>query len=136
MSALYPYLGGSPDGQAVVLKTLRQARHQKVKSHRRQPADGICYETLDAIPVPPSHGGGTYYRCRRSLLEIKTPYKLRVRQRGGDFYPMHRQRNGLRNCVPGSYYDQVMGAPEPHGRREGGGGMGHTVVGLCCSTAS
>lgn len=81
VSALYPYLGGSPDG--------------------------ICYETLDAIPV--ASGGGTYYRCRRSLLEIKTPYKLRTRLHGGDFYPPHRQRNGQKNNIPGSYYDQVMG---------------------------
>lgn len=54
-------------------------------------------------------GGGTYYRCRRSLLEIKTPYKLRNRMHGGDFYPSHRQRNGQKNHIPGSYYDQVMG---------------------------
>lgn len=79
----YPFLGGSPDG--------------------------VVYETLDSYPMPAPGGGATFYRCRRSLLEIKTPFKLRKRERGGDFYPRHRQRNGVTNCVPGSYYDQIMG---------------------------
>ena len=65
----------------------------------------MYYETLEAFPT----GGGTYYRCRRSLVEIKTPWKLRNRQNGADFYPLCHQRNGRANCIPFSYYDQVQG---------------------------
>ena len=80
LSADYPFLAGSPDG--------------------------VVYETVDACPL---EGGGMYYRCRRSLLEIKTPWKLRGRNPGGDFYPPCHQKNGRHNSIPCAYYDQVMG---------------------------
>jgi hypothetical protein len=46
---------------------------------------------------------------RSDASPIKTPWKLRKREHGADFYPRHRQRNGIQNAVPGAYYDQVMG---------------------------
>lgn len=81
VSSQYPFLGGSPDG--------------------------VCYVCVDAHPLP--DGTGVFYRCERWLIEIKTPYKLRNRAHGGEFYPMHRQRNGLRCAIPGAYFDQIQG---------------------------
>ena len=66
-----------------------------------KPADGILYETLAVSP-----DGGTY-ACRRSLIEIKTPWKLRQRPTGGEFYPYSRQSNGRRVRIPSYYYDRV-----------------------------
>ena len=81
LSAQYPFLAGSPDG--------------------------VLYETVDARPI--ENGGGMYYRCRRSLVEIKTPWKLRNRVAGAEFYPPCHQRNGRQNCIPCAYYDQIQG---------------------------
>jgi hypothetical protein len=81
LSAQHPFLAGSPDG--------------------------VLYETVDACTI--ENGGGMYYRCRRSLVEIKTPWKLRNRAASGDFYPSCHQKNGRLNCIPCSYYDQIMG---------------------------
>ena len=81
LCAQYPFLAGSPDG--------------------------MVYETVEAKTL--DNDGGMYYRCRRSLLEIKTPWKLRNRAPGGDFYPLCHQKNGRHNCIPCSYYDQVTG---------------------------
>lgn len=69
--------------------------------------DGVVYETVEARPI--EKNGGMYYRCRRSLLEIKTPWKLRNRPTGADFYPPCHQKNGRQNCIPCPYYDQIMG---------------------------
>lgn len=66
--------------------------------------DGVIYETLEVFELP---GGVRYYRCRRALLEIKTPYKLRNRQPGGGFYPESTQGNGRVNHIPPSYYRQA-----------------------------
>lgn len=81
LCAQYPFLAGSPDG--------------------------VVYETVEARKL--DNEGGMYYRCRRSLLEIKTPWKLRNRQEGGDFYPLCHQKNGRHNHIPCSYYDQIQG---------------------------
>ena len=56
LSAQHPFLAGSPDG--------------------------IVYECLEAHPI--SSDGGTYYRCRRSLLEIKTADVCGARPRPTD----------------------------------------------------
>lgn len=66
----------------------------------------MLYETVEAHPIEPS---GVYYRCRRSLIEIKTPWKLRARAAGTDFYPLCHQKNGRCNPIPCSYYDQIQG---------------------------
>jgi hypothetical protein len=79
LSARYPFLAGSPDG--------------------------ILYETVEARPA----AAAVRYRCRRSLIEIKTPYKLRGRPAGGEFYPPCQQKNGRQNCIPCSYFDQIQG---------------------------
>ena len=85
LSAQHPFLAGSPDG--------------------------VLYETVEARPI---EHGGVYYRCRRSLIEIKTPWKLRTRAPGADFYPPCHQKNGRYNAIPCSYY-----------------GMGHAALGPC-----
>ena len=41
------------------------------------------------------------------MIEIKTPWKLRARHAGADFYPPCHQRNGRYNNIPCSYYAQV-----------------------------
>jgi hypothetical protein len=82
LSGEHPYLAGSPDG--------------------------IVYETIEVLDMDPGREA-FYYRCRRSLVEIKTPYKLRMRPVGGEFYPLCRQQNGRRTHIPCSYYDQIQG---------------------------
>ena len=82
LSAEHPYLAGSPDG--------------------------VVYETIEVLDMDRG-GKALYYRCRRSLVEIKTPYKLRTRQSGGEFYPSYRQRNGRKTNIPCAYYDQIQG---------------------------
>lgn len=95
LCAQYPFLAGSP-AQAPTPRAWEPV------------LDGVLYETVEAVPTG-GEQGGMYYRCRRSLIEIKTPYKLRTRAAGGDFYPLCHQRNGRANCIPMSYYDQIMG---------------------------
>jgi hypothetical protein len=78
----HPYLAGSPDG--------------------------VLYETIAVLEM----GEGLqaqYFRCRRSLIEIKTPYKLRTRDLGAEFYASYRQRNGRNTRIPCAYYDQIQG---------------------------
>ena len=65
--------------------------------------DGILYECVDAFD------DGNALLCRRILIEIKTPYKLRTRKCGGDFYPMETMLHGVHIKIPGSYWDQVQG---------------------------
>lgn len=69
--------------------------------------DGCLYETLGL--EDDATRGVRRYRCQRSLIEIKTPYKLRKRERGGDFYPMTRQLNHRCTPIPAAYYDQIAG---------------------------
>jgi hypothetical protein len=76
----HPYLAGSPDG--------------------------VLYETIDVLDMG---ANSQYFRCRRSLIEIKTPYKLRNRPNGGEFYSSFRQRNGRKTSIPCAYYDQIQG---------------------------
>ena len=64
--------------------------------------DGVLYETLEPLP-------GGWYRCERSLIEIKTPYKLRVRPRGAAFYPPVGLPDGREAPIPLAYYDQIQG---------------------------
>ena len=64
----------------------------------------MIYETLAATP------DGSVYLCRRSLIEIKTPYKLRKRQPGEPFYPMTTlSTTGRQVAIPLAYYDQIQG---------------------------
>ena len=68
----------------------------------------MLYETIAVLEM----GEGLhaqYFRCRRSLIEIKTPYKLRTRELGTDFYTSYRQRNGRNTNIPCAYYDQIQG---------------------------
>lgn len=85
LSAEHPFLAGSPNHAAAVLL-------------HRCDSDGVVYECLEARPVGES--GGMYYRCRRSLLEIKTPWKLRTRVPGGDFYTGSMNTNPEPACIP------------------------------------
>lgn len=95
LSVEYPFIAGSPI-QSVVWRPATP----------RLVGDGVVYETLEVFELP---DGVLYYRCRRALLEIKTPFKLRNRQIGGSFYPESTQGNGRVNHIPPAYYDQVQG---------------------------
>lgn len=75
--------------------------------------DGVIYECLDILP------DGSYL-CRRSLLEIKTPWKLRARTIGQPFYGTYIQKNGITSGVPCSYFDQIQGNMHIMG-------LGHTI---------
>jgi hypothetical protein len=77
-----PYVGGSPDGIVYQIECIEEANGQ--------------YEVL---------------RCSRCLLEIKTPWKVRNRKPGDDFYP-HIEvplGSGRRGACPEYYMDQVNG---------------------------
>lgn len=67
--------------------------------------DGVIYETVEVFNLP---GDVRYYRCRRALLEIKTPFKLRNRVAGGGFYPESKQGNNRINHIPPAYYNQAF----------------------------
>ena len=62
--------------------------------------DGVLYECYSCD----DDVNGPFY-CRRRLIEIKTPYNLRVRAEGDDFYPT----SPIGIPVPPNYYAQVQG---------------------------
>lgn len=76
------------------------------RPHLAGSPDGVCNE---CIAVTPMDGGGVVYHCCRSLIEIKTPFKLRHREPNGEFYPLTKQHNQRCCRIPASYYDQIMG---------------------------
>jgi hypothetical protein len=80
-----------------------------VKPYLAGSPDGVVYETLGVSHnlVP---GEGRRYHCRRSLLEIKTPYKLLRRRKGGEFYPVSRLPSvpAQRARIPPAYFDQIQ----------------------------
>ena len=79
-----PFLAGSPDG---------------VPQARSSPGARACASIYEAYAVAPDGG----YLCRRSLIEIKTPYKLRKREMDGDFYPQAKLPCGRRVRIPLSW---------------------------------
>ena len=101
--AQYPFLAGSPN------PSIHECQNRLLG------CDGVVYETLESQKV--ANGQGILFRCRRSLLEIKTPFKLRNRTHGGEFYSVVRQSNGKKNRIPSSYYDQIMGIQFVSSRR-------------------
>ena len=60
---------------------------------------GVCVPLYPDRPSKPlENKDGVYYRCRRSLIEIKTPWKLRLRPVGGEFYPASRAPQCAMQC--------------------------------------
>ena len=76
---------------------------RRLRNQNHRPASGVIYETVGMT----EENGVTVFHCLRSLIEIKTPWKLRNRAVGEDFYPITRQLNNRVTPIPGSYYDQI-----------------------------
>lgn len=64
--------------------------------------DGVYYEVVTAATADA-------FLCRRVLIEIKTPWKLRNRKTGEKFYPQETHCSGVVNTVPATYYAQIQG---------------------------